>query len=139
MRSFYKFIPHTADIGVQISSSSLTGLYENSAKALFDIIAGLCNISRKIKKHIVLTAPNKEELLIRWLNELLYFFSVHYMVFSDFKITFLDDKNIKATVFGEVYKDRGYAIKREIKAATYHGLNLEKIGNRYKTTIIFDV
>ena len=74
MEKRYEQFSHTADIGVRVFGRTLKELFENAAFAMFDILADLDGLEGSLSQDFELTAPNKEELLIAWLDELLYNF-----------------------------------------------------------------
>ena len=139
MHNFYKLIPHTADLGIEIWADDLVGLYVNSARALFDLIVGLDKIEKKEKHVVSADGIDKEDLLISFLNELIFLFATKKLLFSDFQVEEISDTHIRITAEGEKFDTDKHEIIHEIKAATYHDINIEKVNNRYMTRIIFDV
>ncbi|MDP8233764.1 MAG: archease [Candidatus Saelkia tenebricola] len=139
MANFYKLIPHTADFGIQLAANTLSGLYINSAKALMDLIIGIEDIRLLNECCITVEGIDSNDLLVRWLNELIYIFAVKKMLFSKFEIIALSNTKLTCKGFGEMFNDKKHDIKEEIKAVTYHGLNIENTDNRYTVTIILDV
>lgn len=139
MHNFYKLIPHTADLGIEVWAEDLVGLYVNSARALFDLIVGLDKIEKKEKHVVSADGIDKEDLLISFLNELIFLFATKKLLFSDFLVEEISDTHIRVTAEGKKFDTDKHEIIHEIKAATYHDINIEKVNNRYITRIIFDV
>ena len=135
----YEIIDHTADIGIKVYGKRLEELVVNAARGMFDITADLDGLKPSTSIKIELKAANAEELLIAWLDELIYNFYTKKIIFSEFKIESLTDTNIRAEAFGKHIGDKRSRLKTEIKAATYHGLNIDKTGENYQVQIIFDV
>lgn len=135
----YEILEHTADIRIRVKAKDLKALFCNSARAIFDIIAEKKENFRAVKHKlkIAVKAQDLEELFINWLNELLSLSSARALMFSDFKIKSLVDNSIEAIVTGE--NSRSYKVNKEIKAATYHDLQITRIGNIWKAEVIFDV
>jgi SHS2 domain-containing protein len=135
----YEQFPHTADIGVRVYGKDLKELFANAAFAMFDIIADLEGMKVSATKDIELKAANYEELLVAWLDELLYNFYTKWVIFSDFRIEELDEHHIKAKALGRSVGENKNRLKTEIKAATYHDLNINKTADGYEVEIIFDI
>lgn len=137
----YEMIEHTADIGLRAFGKNINELFANAAYGLFDQIADLAKITCAYEENISLTADNPEELLIDWLNELLYLFSVKKFIFCQFFPQIQDEKKLSAVVKG-IKADsavfRKY-IKSEVKAATYHQLKIERKEDFFVAEVIFDV
>ena len=135
----YEQFPHTADIGVRVYGRDLKELFANAAFAMFDILADLEGLKVTFTQEIGLKADNKEELLIAWLDELLYNFYTKSVIFFKFDIEELTDCGIKAKASGRLVGENRNRLKTEIKAATYHNLKIKETGAGYEVEIIFDV
>ena len=135
----YEQFPHTADIGVHVYGGTLKELFSNAAFSMFDIIADLEGLKEPVSMDIKLTAPNSDELLVAWLDELLYNFYTKSIIFARFEIEELSDTAIKAKVFGRSVGDNRNRLKTEIKAITYSGLAIKKSKEGFQVDIIFDV
>lgn len=135
----YEIIPHTADIGMKAYGQSLEELFKNAAYGMFDIIADLDGLTRSVTQPIDVKASNSEELLVAWLDELLYHFYTKQTIFFDFEIEKLEDTRIVAKAFGRNIGQNRNRLKREIKAATYHELKIEEKDGQFTASIIFDV
>lgn len=133
----YELIEHTADIGIKLEAESLEAIFKNSALAVFDIIAEAKSHkpSRTETIKIIQKAEDIEELFINWLNELLSLSSAKELVFVNFKFNKLSENELEA----EAEAVRDYTIKSEIKAATYHELEIKKTGSGWGAKVIFDV
>ena len=77
----YEEIPHTADIGVRVYGADLKELFKNAAFSMFDIIADLEGIKGSVTVDVDLKADSPEELLVNWLDELLYNFYTKWIIF----------------------------------------------------------
>ena len=135
----YELIEHTADIGVRVYGRDLKGLFRNAAYCMFDIIADLEGLTQSVSADFAIEADNYEELLVRWLDELLYNFYTKWIIFFEFDILELGEKGMKARAFGRLVGENRNRLKTEIKAATYHNLNIKKQTDYYSVEIIFDV
>ncbi len=135
----YEIIPHTADIGIKAYGKDLKELFRNAAYAMFDIIADLDGLKASVTQSIEVKAANSEELLVAWLNELLYNFYTKQIIFFDFQIEEQKPDFLKAKAVGRHAGENRNRLKTEIKAVTYHELKIEEKGNGLTATVIFDV
>ncbi|MDD4980965.1 MAG: archease [Candidatus Omnitrophica bacterium] len=135
----YRLIGHTADISIRVKGSNLKSLFKNAALAVFDIMAARRNSGALPKKKLRISqdAQTREELLINWLNELLFLSAAKGLIFTGFKIDNLTDYRIEAMAVAEDINN--YKVNTEIKAATYHQLQLKKSGSTWQAEIILDV
>ncbi|MFH1202561.1 MAG: archease [Candidatus Omnitrophota bacterium] len=138
----YEQIEHTADICIRVKAKDLKELFKNSATAMFEIMAEKkpdtrCQMPDTRNITVKQKADNLEELFINWLNELLSLSAAKELIFSDFKIEKLDKNNLQATAVGEDMNN--YRVNTEIKAATYHQLQLRELKSGWQAEVIFDV
>lgn len=135
----YEQFPHTADIGVRVFGKDIKELFENAAFAMFDIIADLEGLKGNVVETVSLEAPDREALLVAWLDELLYRFYTKELIFYKFNIEDLGDTKIRATAAARPVSVNRNRLKTEIKAATYSGLKIIESPDGYSVEIIFDV
>lgn len=135
----YEQIPHTADIAVKVYGKDLKGLFTNAAFGMFDIIADLDGMKSSVSIDVDLKAPSKEELLVSWLDELLYNFYTKDIIFFEFNISSINAGQLVARAYGRHVGENRNRLKTEIKAATYHDLNIKESGEGYSVDIVFDV
>lgn len=135
----YEQFPHTADIGVRVFGKDVKELFENAAFAMFDIIADLENLTGDAIETVDLEAPDQEELLVAWLDELLYKFYTKQLIFYKFQVEELTETHLRAKAIGRPVGANRNRLKTEIKAATYSDLSIKKSGEGFEVEIIFDV
>lgn len=135
----YILIDHTADIGIDVFGASLQELFANAAFALFDIITDLSKVEGKVEYNISISGIDKEQLLVNWLQELLYLHDVKNLLFNDFCIVDITDNQLDAVVRGDVMEEDKHVIKTEIKAVTYHCLSVIRENDCWKARVIFDL
>lgn len=136
----YEILDHTADIGVIVRADDLKSLFIKAAKAMFDVSLEkpLPPKAAAVKKvRLKLQARNLEELLVRWLSELLSLSDCEDVIFTDFAVNQLTEQNLNAVIGGRPRKD--FKFKMEIKAVTYHALKITGQDGGYRCQVIFDV
>lgn len=137
MKRPYRYIDHTADLGIEVRGSSLTDLFVNVGRAIFETqIAGM--IKTEAEKHITLQAESTEDLLLDWCRELLYQFAVEGFIPELYAVS-IEDHALDARLRGDRFDPRRHRMKLEIKNATYHQLAIERRANMLHARIIFDV
>ena len=135
----FEVIDHTADIGIVAYGTDIKQVFANAALGLFNLMADLDDFKEDVRREVELSAEDVEILLVEWLNELIYIFDVEHIIFKRFEIEELTSTQIKARCFGEKIKPGKHKLKREIKAATYHMLQISKEDGSYKVQVIFDI
>ncbi|MBX8631064.1 MAG: archease [Thermoplasmata archaeon] len=123
----YRLLDHTADIQIMAYGNSAEEIFENSAYALFDQIADITTVKPTGEENIVARARSLENLLMDYLNELLFLESAMSLLFSEFSVR-IEGNRLNSTVRGERMDRRRHRLKNDVKAITYHmfELNIEK-------------
>lgn len=135
----YELIDHTADIGIKAYGDNLSEAFAHAAKGMFDIITDSSKIESKGEYQIELSADELDQLLVDWLDELLYLQGAENLVFGEFNVSVDEEKEmISATVSGEEFDTEKHKIGMEIKAVTYHMLEVHK-GDPCFVKVLFDV
>lgn len=132
-------VEHTADMGLRCKAPTLEGLFECAARGMFEIIASLDEIRPGESVPVSLEAANLEELFVGWLEELLYIWESKRILLSKFTVTSVEPRSLEGEVAGEVYDPKRHELQSEIKAATYHDLQIEHKGDGWEVQVIFDL
>ncbi len=135
----YELFDHTADIGVHIFGRTLEEIYANGAYALFDLMTNLERVGEKIRLPIQAQGKDPEELLVRWLSELLFLFESKGFLMKNVTFSQSDQGLIQAEGRGEYFDPSRHERKMEIKAVTYHQVQVRKTDGIWKARVIFDV
>jgi SHS2 domain-containing protein len=133
----YRYLDHTADLGIEVRGQTLENLFENIGIAIFKTqIAGTIRAVKTRK--IELFNDILEELFMDWCRELLYNFSVNHFIPSLYDIT-LHGLSLQAVLKGDTFDPERHRVKIEIKNPTYHELRIITTRTGLKATIVFDV
>ncbi len=134
----YRILPHTADIGLRVSGRTWRELYKNAARGLLAIY-GLHGARGPLsfRTAIFLEEATPEDLLVAWLNELIYHVSTGRWIPIRCDLKLASSIQVKGTLSGPRLGER--RPKTEVKAATYHGLEVKRRGGRWTAGLILDV
>ncbi len=135
----YRVIDHTADLGIRVFGRGLEELFANAAFALFDQLTDLDKVREESSSALRVEGAGMAELLVRWLNELLYRSESEGWLFKSFSISHLEPNSLDAVARGEKFDPSRHEWKREIKAATYHQLEIQERDGRWEGRVIFDL
>ena len=135
----YEWIDHTADIGVRAFGKNLEELFKNAAVGMFELIADLENVTPQFEKRVTLKEDRVEDLYLSWHQELLFRSSVDHAIYKEFSFQSLTEKNLEATIRGELINFDKHQLKKEVKAVTYHELKVEKTREGWVGEVIFDI
>jgi len=132
----FEELDHTADLCLRAYGTDLEQLFAAAARGMFHLMRCQPGArSRRVRHHIHLQAGDLEALLVDWLNELLYLSEAQRELYDTYDLTHLDQTRLEAWVGGST----DHPPQRGIKAATFSGLQVTRMGSGYEATITFDV
>jgi SHS2 domain-containing protein len=132
---------HTADLGLKIHAADLSDLFRTAAEGLFDVIvANRQDVRTDETEEIRLAADSTPELLINWLNELIFRSETGHRLYGRFDVTMNDEgRALEATLHGEAIDPDRHVLDHEVKAATHHGVSLRREGDGWLAEVILDI
>jgi SHS2 domain-containing protein len=135
----YEVFEHTADLGLRVRANDLNSLFAEAGRALFSVIVQNLEEVRAVRTvDVALQGEATEYLLLDWLAELLFIFETDQLLLSQFAVQ-IDDQGLTATAQGEPLDHARHRLEHEVKAITYHGLRVERIGDEWLAEVIVDV
>jgi SHS2 domain-containing protein len=135
----FETFEHTADVGLVIRGQTLEELFANAADALVDIMVDPSALREDVRMTATVSAPDRPALLVAWMNELLYLLDVHRFVPRRCRVIELRDTTLVAELFGDTIDPGRHAVRRMVKAATYHGLSLARANSLWEARVILDL
>jgi len=137
----FRLVDHAADIGISVSGKSLKSLFLNAAKGLVHVVFQCSKVPTFQPKNIevAVSAIDGDQLLVKWLQEILFLINAKRFIPMGFKILSLTKRMLKAHVSYVPFDPETHEIRRELKAVTYHGLSIKKSGGQFRATVIFDI
>jgi SHS2 domain-containing protein len=135
----YKLLNHTADLAIQVRGKDVKNLFENAAKALMHIMLRGNTSGKMSSVHISLSGQDPADLLVRWLGEILYLLQGEGLVVSSSTIQSLTAAQLEAMVEVVPFDPEIHEIQSEVKAVTYHQLEVADKGDRWEARVTFDI
>ncbi len=135
----YSILDHTADLGIEVHGSTLPELFSSGGDAFTDLLTQIDQVTPKQRREIEVRGSGHEELFVRWLSELLFFFDAEKLLFSEFEVIELSDQVARIRVGGEPFDRHRHPTRNDIKAVTYHGVEIVRVGEGWRARVIFDI
>jgi len=154
----YKNLPHPADIRLEVTASCKEDIFRGALEGMAHIIQpDISKRKSQKKEQIKIHSLDLNTLLVDFLNEILAKSDIYNCVFDKIKIKELTDNYFEPPFGGEKQgsperREGGSYIEgtveggkvekfsQEIKAATYHGLEIkENKRGEYEVTVLFDI
>ncbi len=140
----WELIDHTADVGLVGYGRTPAEAFASAGAGLFDLMVGVAGVRETTSRRIEVAGLDPADLLVAWLNELLYVFEVDGLVFARFDVELHDgNRRLVATGHGERFDPSRHAVRLGVKAATYHQAAVEPADGdpdrRWRARVILDV
>lgn len=135
----FETIDHTADVGIAAHGSTLSELFETMAEGLFSFIVDAGSVENRVWVERRVEADDLEELLVAWLNSLITMLSAESFVPKTFVVDEVSENRLRATVHGEPVDPTRHRFRLDVKAATYHMLEVTQTDGGWSAKVILDV
>jgi len=126
-------------LGVRVFGQTCEEVFANAAYALFDLLTDLSHVRENLSYDLRVEAADREELLVRWLSELLSLSESRGYLFKKFSLSHLGRTSLRAVARGEAFDPSRHKLKMEIKAVTYHQVELKEKDGKWEARVIFDI
>lgn len=127
---------HVGELAFRLEAPTLTELFEEAGRALAGVMRGRgLRRAPPARLEIAVQAPDREALLVEWLNELVYRAEVEHVLFTDFRVQLLSDRELVAIARGR----RVGRLRNPVKAATLHSLSLAEVAGGVRAKVVLDV
>lgn len=139
----YRFLEHSSDVYVEAWGGSLEEAFEQAAKAMFDAMTDIGLVEPKVEVKVSAEGLDEQELLYSWLENLLVEYEVESLLFSQFKVYPImregEVLRLKASAYGEPLNLEKHPSKVEVKAVTYHLMEIRKENSGFRVRVLFDI
>lgn len=135
----FEFLEHTADVYISAHGKTLTEAFENAALAMFETMTNTKKVKEVNEDNLEVIALDEKDLLYSWLEALLLKFEINNKLYSRFKVDSIKKTSkgylLKARMWGELFDRERHQSKTDIKAVTFH--RMEVLKNDFMVTVKF--
>ncbi len=129
----------TADVGIMAWGETLEDLFANIARGMFSLMVEPGTARPAEVLSVEARGGDLPSLLVAWLNELLYRCETEEWAPSDVRMVTVEGGRASGELTGEPAEAGRHRFKGVVKAATYHLLECQKDGDRWRARVVFDV
>jgi len=139
----YEFLEHVSDAYVAAYGKTLEEAFQNAAEAMFETMIETSKVALTLEEVVKVEGHDREELLYNWLEALLLKFEIEAKVYRKFEIENIKERDggftLKAIIRGEPYDAEKHRPKVEVKAVTYHQMEINEQKRGYEVKFILDL
>ncbi len=143
----YTHAPHTADIIVVAKGKTLEEAFEYAAAGVYEIITDTEKVEPRVRKKIIDDGIDLNQLLYKWIEDLLFYTDSENIVFSKFnveKIYSVEENSeklykLEAEAWGDYMDPEKHPPKTIVKAMTYALMEIVEEDNCWRVQFVVDI
>ncbi len=143
----FDYLEHTADAYILAYGSNIIELFENAGLALFETMTSTSKIEHRVSREVEARGIDLENLLYRWLEELLMIYYSENIMCGKVSVEKLVitregdevDYMVKGVCLGEEFDPERHESKVEVKAITYHLMRILRGEEGWKAYFVLDI
>ena len=135
--SGYEILEHTADVGLRAHAPTVTTLFEQTTRGLCDI-AGIWHDGPGSSVAIDVEARDREGLMVDWLNEVLYLHDSRNVAIGSVEVDEVSEQRARGRIAVCPLRE-GAETAIQVKAVTYHQIDVHETPSGWSATVFFDI
>ena len=130
---------HPSDLGLTARGDSLAEVFEALAEGLANEICPREQVHPRHTRQICARANQVEYLAVEFLSELMSLFDLERFLPAEVHVIDINENAVRADVLGETYNSRRHELGPEIKAVTYHELEVRQDDAGWVARVLCDL
>lgn len=144
----FDYLEHPADVYIRAYGNNLIELFENAGLALFETMVKTSDVKQVKKREIVVEGFDLENLLYRWLEDLLTLYYSENIICSKIDVSSMEIikesseevvYKLKGSCWGEPFDPDRHESRVEVKAVTYHLMKIVKDEKSWYAYFVLDI
>jgi len=133
-----EIIEHTADVGIIARGDTAEEVFVAAAEGMLAFIIRPEDVRPVETRRRTVEADDRAGLLVAWLNDLILLLNADGFIAGGATVLECSETRIVADVVGEPVDPSRHHFRLDVKAATYHQLEVSR-PNGWRAQVIFDV
>jgi len=136
-----EFLEHTADAYLKVWGKSLEEMFERAGIGFYEVMTDTSKVKCKVKKEVEVEGYDLQNLLLRWLEELLFLFDSEGFIAAKIEVDKLTTKppKLHAILCGERFDPKKHDVRVAVKAATYSDMEIWRENDLWYATYVLDI
>jgi len=138
LRPGFEEFDHAGDIGIEARGRDMAELIANATRGL---LALFCRggVEPRTERPLAVDSPTQEDMLVDWLGEVIATIGEHDELYSEIEMIHVDGRSARGVLRGERVDTTRHDLRFDVKAATYHGLSIERTADGLRGRVVFDL
>lgn len=138
----YEYLKHTADVKFKAYGKNLEETFSNSALAMFNVITETDKVKEILTKSFSVKGKDLKALLYNFLEELLFLIDADFFLLSKVKSLTINkigkEYSLSCLVVGDTIS-KDYSTDGDIKAITYHEMEIKQDSQKTMIQVVLDI
>ncbi len=139
MEPSYEIFDHTADMGMRVVAPTMSALLAPAANGLYAMIGEFATAGAEQTVEIKLTGDDSSIMLRDFLDELLVLFDRDKRLAVALDDAAFSADGLRVAVRTRAIDEDRCVFLREVKAITYHALDIVSVPGGFQATVIVDI
>jgi len=135
----FEILEHPADVGLAAYGSNFAEAFTQAALGLINLLTDPATVRPQQAVGVEVESEDRETLLVKWLNEILFYFDAKSFIPSRFEIEELTERRLRGRMWGEEIDPARHEFRLDVKAVTYHQLQVEETEKGVRVQVFFDI
>jgi len=135
----YTLLDHTADLKIRVTGSDPADLFKSAGLALFDLIVDPQTVTPEKEIALRVGGADPADLMVNYLRELLYLWTGREKLISMIDIQDISESDLNARITIGRYVPGRHEIAHEIKAVTYHQIEVSRTPEGWQAMVVLDI
>ena len=139
MEPSYEIFDHTADMGMRVVAPTMSALLAPAAHGLYAMIGDFATAGAEQTLDVKLSGDDPSIMLRDFLDELLVLFDRDKRIAVALDDASLTADGLRVAVRTRAIDEDRCVFLREVKAITYHALDIVDVPGGFQATVIVDI
>ena len=135
----FRILEHPADLGIEAHGSTLQEAFVSAAEGMMSVIVDLTTVDARETRTVEIGAGDPAQLLVRWLTEVLYYYDGRQFISKEFTMTTFEPTRLRATLAGEQVSLPKHRTLLDVKAVTYHQIEVTMDEDGARVRVFLDI
>ena len=135
-----RYVEHTADTAIEVRAPTLEACFARAAAAMFAVVLRPpANTAPVESVDLDVRAGGVADLLVAWLEELLYLSEVKGLALLSFTVVRVSRGRVRGSARGSKFGRDALVSGPAVKGVSRHALSVKREGGSWHARVIFDV
>jgi SHS2 domain-containing protein len=135
----YAIFAVTADKGIRAWGADPAAAFRQAARGLSSLLVEPAGVCVRQSRALEVSGDDREGLLVAWLNEILFVYETEGFVCADCALSDWADTRLRGVLHGEILDPARHVLVGQVKAATYHQVQMRETEQGWEVRAVVDV